>query len=511
SPTWKPTLWNHTQQTVAGQCSTCHSGAFPPADGKPVNHIPYASIAGASSANCDSCHKAGFASWNPGTFHRNFTVSTSCTSCHNSGSLGATQKPNTATHAGVTNCETCHTVTNWTTTGKPNHATFTPATNCSSCHNGSTAPGKTTTHIPTSANCVTCHTATAATWKPTLWNHTQQVVASQCSSCHSGAYPPADGKPVNHIPLGSVAGASSANCDACHKSGYVSWNPGKFHTSFTVVTGCASCHMTASYLGPTQTRPNTAIHANATTCESCHKSTTSWTANTKVDHTTFTAATNCSSCHNGTTATGKATSHMPVGATNCFSCHNTSGWTPTKWNHTQVTVAGQCSTCHSGAFPPADAKPATHIPYASVAGLTAANCDTCHKGSFATWANGKLHASATVTGQCKTCHSGSYTSWNALAKPTNHIPEALYLLNGGTMECNACHTSTTVWTSMTMNHNSTPGNGAGSCKGCHATGTAFLGNMQKKAVTHQSKTATDCSQSGCHKPLGNQGTVYRSW
>jgi hypothetical protein len=85
------------------------------------------------------------------------------------------------------------------------------------------------------------------------------------------------------------------------------------------------------------------------------------------------------------------------------------------------------------------------------------------------------------------------------------------LLNGAAMECNACHTSTTSWTSMTMNHNNSLGNGAGWCKACHASGTNYLGSMDKKALTHRSATATDCSQSGCHRPLGNKGTAFRNW
>ncbi|MFX8672379.1 cytochrome c3 family protein, partial [Acinetobacter baumannii] len=74
-----------------------------------------------------------------------------------------------------------------------------------------------------------------------------------------------------------------------------------------------------------------------------------------------------------------------MGATNCIGCHNTTGWTPTKWNHTQVTVAAQCATCHSGAFPPADGRPANHIPYASLSSTAIANCDSCHKGGYTSW------------------------------------------------------------------------------------------------------------------------------
>jgi hypothetical protein len=64
-----------------------------------------------------------------------------------------------------------------------------------------------------------------------------------------------------------------------------------------------------------------------------------------------------------------------------------------------------------------------------------------------------------------------------------------------------------------MNHNSSMGGGAGWCKGCHATGTSYLGNMDKKSITHQKKTpaAIDCSESGCHRPLGSKGAAYTKW
>jgi hypothetical protein len=80
------------------------------------------------------------------------------------------------------------------------------------------------------------------------------------------------------------------------------------------------------------------------------------------------------------------------------------------------------------------------------------------------------------------------------------------------MDCNACHTSTTTWTSMTMNHNNSQGNGAGWCKACHQSGTSYLGSMERMSLTHRRSTGvTDCSQSGCHRPLGSIGSTFRNW
>ena len=614
---FKPSSWNHTQTVVTAQCATCHSGAYPPADAKPANHVPYTAVAVSASANCDSCHKPGYSSWANGKYHANFGVSSQCATCHTGSYLNATGKPATAVHAGVTNCENCHKTSGWAG-AQVDHNTFSAATNCASCHNGSSATGKPSGHMPVGAtNCISCHRTTA--FKPSSWNHTQTVVTAQCATCHSGAYPPADAKPANHVPYTAVVVSASANCDSCHKPGYSSWANGKYHANFGVSSQCATCH-TGSYLNATG-KPATAIHAGVTNCESCHK-TSGW-AGATIDHSTFSVVTNCASCHNGSTATGKPSSHMPVGATNCISCHRTTAFKPSTWNHTQTIVTAQCATCHSGAYPPADAKPANHVPYAAVAVLVAANCDTCHKGSFITWANGKVHANASISMQCATCHTGSYLSatgrpanathasigatpcetchkststWSgatfahsainavgtgtcdtchngstakgktpghipitvvtakcdachksqvsfatavtmshtavtgmscklchsgsyasqgsqgALAKPTNHIPE-VQLLGGSALDCNSCHTSTTAWSSMRMNHNGSMGSGAGWCKACHQTGVSFLGSMERKSLAHEAKgtVPVDCSQSGCHRPLGNKGAAYTKW
>ncbi len=611
---WTPTKWNHTQVTVAGTCSTCHSGAFPPADGRPSNHIPYQSLTGTAISNCDSCHKGGYSSWNPGRFHSNVSIVGQCATCHLNSAYGLTSKPADATHGTVTGgCESCHNTSGWAG-AKVDHSKFTAATQCASCHNGSAATGKPGSHIPVTANCYSCHATTG--WTPTKWNHTQVTVAGTCSTCHSGAFPPADGRPSNHIPYQSLTGAAISNCDSCHKSGYSAWNPWRFHSNVSIIGQCATCHLTAAY-GLTS-KPADSLHATVTGgCESCHN-TSGWTG-AKVDHSKFTAATQCANCHNGSAATGKPGSHIPVTA-NCYSCHNTTGWTPTKWNHTQVTVTGVCSTCHSGAYPPADGRPSNHIPYQSITGVSITNCDSCHKSGYAAWNPGRFHSNISVIGQCstchltaaygltskpntalhagiasnceschkstaswtsvtythsaanavgtgtcdnchngstatgkpsshipiqvggvkcdschksqqtwttsvtmnhtavsaqacKTCHTPTYAGAGATAKPNNHIPE-VQLLNGSMMDCKACHTNTNAggFSTAVMNHNNSQGSGSGWCYACHNAGTAYLGSMERMALTHRQKTGvTDCSQSGCHRPLGTRGTAYRSW
>ncbi|MFZ2650722.1 MAG: hypothetical protein WA210_11540 [Burkholderiaceae bacterium] len=124
------------------------------------------------------------------------------------------------------------------------------------------------------------------------------------------------------------------------------------------------------------------------------------------------------------------------------------------------------------------------------------------------------HGVAT-TATCKSCHSGGFITQGvvgALAKPANHIPE-VQLLNGATMDCRACHSGTVAWTTLRMNHNASLGGGSGWCKGCHTSGQSFLGSMERKSLTHERKTPLqiDCSESGCHRPLGNRGSPYSSW
>jgi hypothetical protein len=125
-----------------------------------------------------------------------------------------------------------------------------------------------------------------------------------------------------------------------------------------------------------------------------------------------------------------------------------------------------------------------------------------------------MNHSVVTAGACKSCHNGSYTTQGpngAQAKPGNHIPE-IQLLGGATMDCTSCHTGTTSWGNPRMNHNGSQGNGAGWCKGCHLRGTNYAGGMERMSLTHRKSTGvTDCSQSGCHRPLGNKGNAYTKW
>jgi hypothetical protein len=118
---------------------------------------------------------------------------------------------------------------------------------------------------------------------------------------------------------------------------------------------------------------------------------------------------------------------------------------------------------------------------------------------------------------CKTCHIGAYTvegTTGALdpSRPTTSL-RTTQLLNGAAMDCNACHTSTTTWGTMTMNHNGSQGGGAGWCKGCHATGTNFLGSMERKTLTTrgQGQDAAGLLRIRLPPAIGQQGQTYVEW
>jgi hypothetical protein len=105
-----------------------------------------------------------------------------------------------------------------------NHSGVTPGT-CNTCHNGSSASGKPTNHVQTTASCDACHITTA--WKPANFSHSG-VAPNSCLSCHNGTN--ATGKPGDHP-------ATNASCDACHTT--TSWN----FSHNTVARGsCPTCH-----------------------------------------------------------------------------------------------------------------------------------------------------------------------------------------------------------------------------------------------------------------------------
>lgn len=261
-----------------GQCSNCHTGANPPADGKPNGHVQ-------TSASCDSCH--GTSAWIPAT------------------SLGTTLPPNHRPVPAGTACSTCH-VGNSTAFTHPN-----TATGCTTCHNGSTATGKPGTVFHTQVNnsntCEACHKSTSA-FTVVTFSHTG-VTPGQCSNCHNGANPPAVGKSANHI-------QTTASCDSCHTT--VAWIPANFSHTNVAPGSCASCHNGSQATG----KPN-GHFVTTQSCDKCHR-TTAWTPVTAYTHTSpyyrpHNSGVTCTDCHTGNSevATWTSTAYKP----DCAGCH----------------------------------------------------------------------------------------------------------------------------------------------------------------------------------------------
>jgi hypothetical protein len=270
-------------------------------------------------------------------------------------------------------------------------------------------------------------------------------------------------------------------CETCHIGGRMAGTPRQ----------CEFCHRAGSGIASTF-KPPKHVPTNEP-CQNCHRSAATWQG-ARYSHVAA-APGACMSCHNGGFAKGKPGNHMTT-TQSCDACHRTVAWVPAGFNHAGV-APGSCATCHNGSK--ATGKPGNHV-------ATAQPCDACHRTTA--WLPAGFNHAGVTPGSCETCHT---PGGSGLAMPGNHIPYKTQLTAGASMGCDRCHTSTTSFTVETMDHNNTQGNGAGFCRGCHATGTSYLGNMQKRSVTHQSQTATDCSQSGCHRPLGNEGSTYRSW
>ncbi|MBI3569486.1 MAG: hypothetical protein HY082_00020 [Gammaproteobacteria bacterium] len=434
---------------------------------------------------CETCHIHGTFKGTP----------KNCETCHTPGSRIQTASIKPPNHIPTQQaCNQCHSSTASWKVARFTHAGVTPH-QCGQCHNNSFAPGKPAMHPATTQPCDTCHRTT--TWMSAAFTHLG-VLPGSCATCHGST---ATRKPSNHVP-------TNLSCDACHTTGGT-FTTSRFTHSATqgvLPLQCATCH-NGSYtqwnaLGKT---PNHV--ATTASCDTCHTGNASFMmTGSTFNHAGVTPG-SCTTCHiqGGSAKTFKPSNHIPT-SLSCDACHSTGGtFTTSTFRHsaTQSVVAGQCSTCHNGSYTQWNAlgKPANHV-------ATTASCDTCHTG-YTTFAGAGFNHTGVSPGTCSTCH---FQGGPGLAKPANHIPYESQLLAGSSMNCDACHKSTTSFTVQTMNHNSSQGNGSGWCKGCHASGTSYLGSMEKKSLTHQKTTGvTDCSQSDCHRPLGTRGTPYSKW
>jgi hypothetical protein len=515
---------NHVAAGFSTTCQTCHTTTT--WGGASFNHNTMTSfpLTGAhTSVTCTSCHVNGQFAGTPNT----------CVGCHGP-DYNRTTNPNHIQAGFPTTCQTCHTTTAWSGAAF-NHNTMTafPLTGahvnvtCTTCHvngqfagtpstcvgchlpdfNGTTNPNHVQASFPTT--CQTCHNT--STWQGAVFDHaatafplTGAHVAVACATCH-----------VN----GQFAGTPTT-CVSCHLANFNgTTNPN--HVAAGFPTTCQNCHTTTTWTGATFNHntmtsfPLTGAHVSVA-CATCH-------VNGQFAGTPQT----CVGCHlpdfNGTTNP----SHVAAGfATTCQTCHTTTTWTGATFNHSTMTsfpltgahVNVACATCHvNGRFA---GTPQTCVgchlpdfngttnPNHTAAGFST-TCQTCH--TTTTWAGATFNhntmtsfplTGAHVSVACATCHvNGQFAGtpqtcvgchqpdFNGTTNP-NHVAA------GFPTTCQTCHTTTT-WTGATFNHSTMttfPLTGAHvsvACAACHVNGR-FAG------------TPATCV--GCHQPDFNGTT-----
>ena len=326
--------------------------------------------------------------------------------------------------------------------------------NCDECHavgKRVLATPKHNAHIVTDGPCESCHFNTS-TWLGARYNH-GAAVPGQCKTSHAGRQ--ATGKPATH----GSGHKATASCDSCHRSS--SWLPASWNHVGVAPGTCATCHNGTTATG--KTGSHTTVAKATFACDACH-SFVGWLP-AQYKHT---SAAPCASCHDGVTAIGKTGTHTTTAKATfaCSDCHTTAGWLPAQYRHTS---AAACSSCHNGSV--AVGKPSGHP-------ATADECNQCHT---------------------------STTAWlPALgAKPANHIP-----YNAG-VQCSNCHVGTSVVSGPTLHtYLSTY-----ACTTCHLKNNPYAGwGQDTKSIGHEGMSSgDDCSQSGCHRPLGSEGTSYINW
>ena len=395
---------NHSA-VVGSRCDACHNGAYT-AQGtvgafgtaQYPNHVP------TSGQDCTTCHAtaaSSYISWAGAVFVHQ-AGDTNCSNCHNGVmALGKTTPPHLP--VGAVQCSNCHTSAAASfTTYSMNHAAVS-GSRCDSCHNGpyvneGTAGAQSSSSFPNHVatggrDCITCHSNAAAsftTWAGAKYVHS--AADTNCSTCHNGSTATGMVTPP-HVPSGNV------ECGNCHSNTAASFATYTMNHVAVGVVRCDACHSgaytgegtkgalgIASYPGhvPTAGRD----------CITCHASAApAFTSFAGAVYVHQAGDTNCSSCHNGTTATGKATSHVPVGTVQCSNCHTNTAvsFATYTMNHAAVS-ANRCDSCHNGSYVGQGTKGALgnssypgHIP------TNGQDCVACHAAaaaSFVAWTGG---------------------------------------------------------------------------------------------------------------------------
>ncbi len=425
---------NHASAGFPTVCQACHDMRAwePAAFDHATSRFP---LTGAHrTIACADCHTQGYTG-----------TPADCSSCHQD-EYNATRNPDHRAAGYPTTCQNCHSTNSWEG-ATFQHTTFPlqgahRTVACESCH--------TNGYAGTPRDCYSCHRPDYdATTNP---NHRAANFPTTCESCHTvNGW---SGASFNHSTFPLTGAHQSAACASCHAGGYAG-----------TPRDCYACHRT-DYDGTTD--PNHRAGGFATTCESCHN-TTSWEGAT-TEHTSWplTGAhrtTPCASCHaTGYEGTPRA----------CVGCHQSDYQGVTDPNHVTAGFPTTCESCHSTTTWNGATFNHASTGWPLTGAHTSASCQSCHAGGYA----------GTPTA-CFACHQSDY---QGVTDP-NHVTA------GFPTTCESCH-STTTWNGATFNHASTgwPLTGAhtsASCQSCHAGG--YQGTPTECFACHQSdyQGATD--------------------
>lgn len=275
---WTPATFNHTQVSVARNCFSCHDGFHDGANGRPVTHVPGLFVVGEGIDNCDTCHlnAFGFRSWTPARAHAFTNIKSQCSTCHTGAFPPAVGMPQTPAHAGASQqCEICHRDTrNW--------ANASPVGAAAAVARAIAVRGRTVTvaaapqalataapalpglqrlpprHIPVPpvALCSNCHRSSTNLSIAIVMNHAA-VRSMDCKACHNGAYVSqgpsgAQAPTAQHIPYRTaLLNGSGMDCDDCHRAAPgTSWAAGVRMDHNNSLGGgagtCKTCHQAGS-------------------------------------------------------------------------------------------------------------------------------------------------------------------------------------------------------------------------------------------------------------------------
>jgi len=524
---------DHKSATVTGAvggCTSCHDNVTAPGiPTAPPVMVTFHTTGPANGKTCDFCHSPGGSFKLATIVHTGFgTVGNitlppeyvSCSGCHD-GTVATGQS--TGHLPTAQDCGMCHSPQRGDWLGAAyDHSSLaivgnasTPA--CASCHDGSTATGKSVTHVPlptAGQDCLVCHGTTYVSFALPTFDHAAAGVTTNCASCHDGKAH--DGvkvisKPTGHIP-------TSADCSSCHAStangpgingsiisGFRNADPfvNTLHPAYT--TGCRTCHIAAydnAIYGATAhpvDSVHTTVDAKGWDCNACHTTRGHFLEVNPVNHQDPTIkAQACVTCHvagNTTGAIGKNAGH-PATSNLCQQCHQAGGSFTAGFDHATLNTGGvnkglACTTCHDGVT--ATGKISNHV-------ATSRDCAVCHAGyppTASSFAGGTFsHSGPEMTGKlCAACHTGNVAG--ALGKTLTHP-----VTNS---DCGGCH-NTTTFTGATGGFNHTGVTTGCAASGCHASGTPSVVDVtdDPNPLPHipvaQSGVEVNCYS--CHKNAG---------